>query len=133
MNELIFHHIGVACQNIEEEMLTYRKLGYSQQGNLFEDEMQRIRGVFMDNSGTQVELLEPLRNDGSPIHSFLDKGIHMYHQGFICPNVVDTALSFVDDGCIIVSPAKPAVAFNGRKVCFLMLPNRMLIELIGME
>ena len=126
MNELIFHHMGVACQSIEDEIPIYEKLGYSQQGVVFKDIRHRIRGVFMDNGGTQIELLEPLDED-----SFLDRGIHMYHQAFLCDNVLDTALSFVEDGGIVVSSAKPASAFKGRKVCFVMLANRMLIELIG--
>jgi len=33
---------------------------------------------------------------------------------------------------LIVAPV-PAVAFGGRKIAFLMLPNRLLIELIEAE
>jgi hypothetical protein len=37
----------------------------------------------------------------------------------------------IDMGAVLVSHPNPAVAFGGRQVCFLLLPNRMLIELIA--
>jgi len=132
MNDLIFHHIGIACESIEESIADYEQLGYFVVGKQFEDPNQGIRGVFMENAGVQIELLEPL-DEKSPLHSFLNRGVQMYHQGFFCDDILDTSLDMVEKGAMIVSPAKPAVAFNGRSVCFLMMPNKMLIELIGTE
>ena len=130
MNDLIFHHIGIACEKIRDEVPYYKLLGYVEQGQKFEDPKQGICGLFMDHGGTLIELLEPLSKD-SPIHSYLRRGIRMYHQGFLCEDVIDTSLTLVEKGAIIVSPPKPSIAFGNRQVSFLMLPNRMLIELIG--
>jgi len=132
MNDLTFHHIGIACESIDEEIENYKELGYSLSADKFEDPNQGIRGVFMKNAGMQIELLEPLKKD-SPVCSFLKRGIQMYHQGFLCDNIHDTSSDLLEKGAYMASPVKPAVAFKDRSVCFLLMPNKMLIELIGTE
>ena len=130
MNSLKFHHIGIACSKITDEIEYYQLLGYIQQGEKFEDPQQGVRGLFMQNNGTLIELLEPI-NDKSPICSFVNKGIHMYHQGFTCVNIKDEAAILEENGAMIISSLKYAIAFPGLKVCFLIMPNQTLIELIG--
>ena len=130
MSSLKFHHIGVACAKIANEIEYYNLLGYIQQEEMFEDPQQGVRGLFMYNNGTLIELLEPI-NEKSPVRSFIDRGIHMYHQGFTCVNIKDEAVILEENGAMIISSPKYAIAFPGLKVCFLIMPNQTLIELIG--
>jgi methylmalonyl-CoA/ethylmalonyl-CoA epimerase len=127
---LTFHHIGIACEQIEAEVPHYELLGYRREGEIFEDSRQVIRGLFMKGGPIQIELIEPLRPE-SPVCTFLARGVQMYHQGFLCHNLRGVVRTLIDKGAVLVSHPKPAIAFQGRQVCFLLLPNRMLIELIA--
>jgi len=130
LDDLVFHHIGIACERIEDEVPHYERLGYRPEGAVFEDSRQVIRGLFMKAGTMQIELIEPLRPE-SPVCTFLARGIQMYHQAFVSHNLRAAVRTLVDKGSVIVSHPKPAVAFGGRQVCFLLLPNRLLIELIA--
>lgn len=73
MDNLKLHHIGVATKNIEKEFEVFKKLGYKQSSEVFIDEIQGIRGMFIEARGQPcLELLENLSSDG-PLTSFLQK------------------------------------------------------------
>jgi methylmalonyl-CoA/ethylmalonyl-CoA epimerase len=56
--------------------------------------------------------------------------VRIYHQAFEVDNLHDSVAALETAGARLVSPPIPAVAFQGRKVCFLMMRNLMLVELI---
>lgn len=128
-NMFNFHHVGLACKNLEKEMLAHEMLNYAKESEIFEDTNQRIRGVFMTNGSFRVELLEALSKD-SPINNYLKKGIRMYHQCFTTPNLQNAIDYLVHQGAMLVVQPIEAVAFNQRKIAFLYLRSQMLIELI---
>jgi methylmalonyl-CoA/ethylmalonyl-CoA epimerase len=130
LDDLVFHHVGIACERIEDEIRHYELLGYRAEGPIFEDSRQVIRGLFMRAGTMQIELIEPLSPE-SPVCTFLARGIQMYHQAFVSHNLRAAVRVLIDKGAVIVSHPKPAIAFGGRQVCFLLLPNRSLIELIA--
>jgi methylmalonyl-CoA/ethylmalonyl-CoA epimerase len=130
LDDLVFHHIGIACERIEDDVRPYELLGYRREGEIFEDSRQAIRGLFMRAGAIQIELIEPLGPE-SPVNTFLSRGIQMYHQAFLSHNLREAVRILIDKGAVIVSHPKPAIAFGGRQVCFLLLPNRLLIELIA--
>lgn len=124
-----FHHIGLACKNIEREIKAHQMLNYNLESDFFEDPNQRIRGVFMRNDAFRVELLEALEKD-SPIQNYIKKGIKMYHQCFTTPNLNKAIDYLVNQGAILVVEPIEAVAFNQKKIAFLYLRTQMLIEII---
>lgn len=126
---LMFHHVGIACRSLKDEKAHYLELGFTLEGDTFTDPAQRIRGIFMTLGPYRVELLEALSED-SPLGPFLQKGIQLYHQAFLCKGLQGALDELVDQGAHLVVPPIPAVAFGGRKICFLMLTNRQLIELV---
>lgn len=128
LDKLEFHHIGLACQNLEKEVQAYKSLSFIQESAIFEDPIQRVRGVFMTNGNFRIELLEAL-NDNSPINNYLSKGITMYHQCFIAKDLNLTIDYLRNEGAIIVVEPIEAVAFNLKRIAFLYLKNKMLIEL----
>jgi methylmalonyl-CoA/ethylmalonyl-CoA epimerase len=129
MLKLECHHIGIATKNLEREILYYETLNYKIEGEIFEDPIQKVRGVFMVNNGMRIELLQSI-SESSPLLNYLKKGIQMYHQGFVVEQINDMIKQLIRDGAILVSPPQKAVAFNGRRIAFLYMQNRMLIELI---
>jgi len=127
-----FHHLGVACRDIEKDFAVWADLGYEREGEVFADQTQGIRGLFLHGAGPRLELLEDLpgRNTVAP---WLEKGARICHSAYEVPNLdVDLKRLTARRARIVVEPV-PAVAFGNRKICFLMLRNFSLIELIESE
>jgi methylmalonyl-CoA/ethylmalonyl-CoA epimerase len=126
---LSFHHLGVACRDLDAEERTWLPLGYSREGPDFEDPRQQIRGRFLVGPGPRLELL--VGTPGSKVlDPWLDRGVKIYHQAFEVPNVRASIEEFKKLRARVVVEPVPAVAFGGREICFLMLSNTCLIELI---
>ena len=126
---LVFHHIGVACPSIAEEENNFSLLGYTRDGDVFMDPIQKVRGLFMTLGPIRVELLEPISSD-SPINSFIKREIKMCHQAFFCDDLDKAIQFFWEQGAYLIVKPVTNLAFDGRKVSFLKLKNKMLIELI---
>ena len=127
--DLRFHHVGLACKSIDVEQRAHRLLGYVDEGEVFVDPRQRIRGCFMVQGGMRIELLEPA-GDASPVQSFLTRGMKMYHQAFETDAIDASIVELRRAGAVLAVPPVPAVAFGGRPIAFLMLRTTMLVELI---
>lgn len=129
LGDLQFHHIGLATRELAKDRRDHEFLGYRAEGELFLDPIQRIRGLFMTLGPMRVELLEPLGAD-SPLESYLNRGIKIYHECFTCPDINASVESLQSHRARLVSPPQPAVAFGGRSIAFLLLPSQTLIELV---
>jgi methylmalonyl-CoA/ethylmalonyl-CoA epimerase len=127
--DLRFHHVGLACKSIEVEQKAHRLLGYVDEGEIFVDPRQRIRGCFMVQGEMRMELLEPA-GEGSPVYSFLSRGVKMYHQAFETDSIEQSIEDLRKAGAVLAVPPTPAVAFENRRIAFLMLRTQMLVELI---
>jgi methylmalonyl-CoA/ethylmalonyl-CoA epimerase len=126
---LSFHHIGVACRDLETEARNFSFLGYTQEGLYFEDPIQKIRGFFLTGGGPRLELLAPL-DETSPVIPWLQRGVKFYHQAFETPSLDESLNSLVAKRGKIVTGPVPAVAFGGLPIAFVMMPGLLLIELI---
>lgn len=126
---LMFHHFGLACRNISVERDVYLQLGYSVEGTEFVDENQGVRGQFLTGGGPRLELLEALPNS-SVLESWLLGGSRIYHQAFESDDLERSIEQFFHRKAKMVVEPTPAVAFGGRHICFLVLRNLALIELI---
>src|SRR6185503_13397372 len=89
LDQLQFHHIGLACRDMALDRRDHEFLGYRAEGEVFEDPRQKIRGLFMTLSSMRVELLEPL-DESSPLMAYLKRGIKIYHQCFTCRDMGQT-------------------------------------------
>ena len=131
---LEFHHVGVACTAIAAEEKFFAALGYRREGLAFEDRVQGVRGVFMAGQSPRLELLEPLPSDSPGVLApWLAQGVKLYHLAYFAPRLASAIDSMRAQRAKLVVAPVPAVAFGGREIAFLMLPNRMLIELIAVE
>jgi methylmalonyl-CoA/ethylmalonyl-CoA epimerase len=128
---LTFHHVGVACRDIEREVPSYLHLGFEREGMVFEDPAQRIRGLFLTLGSYRVELLQALvAGEPSPLDTYLRQRTKLYHEAFLADDLELASAHLVDAGAIVSVPPVPAVAFDGRRITFLMQRNMNLIELI---
>ncbi len=128
---LRFHHVGVACLDIAQEAARLAPLGYVVEGSPFVDPVQGIRGLFVSGQAPRLELLEPLA-PGGVLQPWLDSETKLYHLAYETPDLgASLARLRAARAKLVVAPV-PAVAFGGRQIAFVMLPNRLLVELIAM-
>lgn len=128
MDNLKLHHIGVATKDIEKEFEIFQKLGYQQVSDIFVDEIQKIKGMFIKAENQPcLELLENISEDG-PLTNYLKKGNKFYHFAYITTNIEKSMADFMSQGAIPVVKITKATYFE--KICFLMMKNMMLIELV---
>lgn len=124
-----FHHIGIACRDIDREVTAYRMLGYQFEEKLFVDSNQGITGKFgISKNQPRIELLQNLENS-TTLNTYLEKGIKMYHFAYTVSDI-DKAVDYImRSKGRVVSPLKESSYFR-KRICFLMLSNMFLIELI---
>ena len=121
----------VACADIEAEAARLAPLGYVMEAEAFVDPRQGVRGVFLAGQAPRLELLEPLpgREDGV-LAPWLAASIKLYHLAYETPDLAGKIAQLRASRAKVVVEPVPAVAFGGRHIAFLLLPNRLLIELI---
>lgn len=124
-----FHHIGVVCRSFESDQKRFELLGYGQESPDVHDTIQKVYVRFLVGGGPRIELV---RGDGSPgpLAPWLKTGAKLYHMAYLVGSI-DEALDYATrQGAKTLVPPVPAIAFDGRKISFVMLPNMLLIELI---
>lgn len=131
---LVFHHVGVASRDIDAEAAHFTTLGYAFEGERFEDPAQGVRGLFMVGPGPRMELLEALSPASRGVLTpWLEAGVKLYHLAYLVPALQEAIDAMRERrGKLVVGPM-PAVAFASRDIAFVLLPNRLLIELIAAE
>lgn len=127
-------HVGVAVSTLgpTTELLS-ALFGYKVVSGPFDDPIQKVTVNFLAKSAedvAEIELIAPLAQD-SPIRSMLAKdGGGAYHLCFETSDI-DAALAHAkSNGCIVVSPPVPAVAFQGRRIAWIYTRSRQLFELV---
>jgi len=127
-----FHHLGIASTSLARDVRAYALLGYRPEGKEFEDDRQGVRGLFLagaDASGPRLELLEPLPGSQT-LSPLLARGVKCYHHAYEV-QVLEAAIRELRAArARSVRPPSPAVAFQGRRITFLILPNGWMVELI---
>ncbi len=127
--ELTFHHLGVACRNMQRDLLSYGWLGYSPVGEPFEDPQQGIKGLFLQAKGQPtLELLENLPG-AHTLDAWINNRVKIYHFAYTTPQIEKTLKVFLSLGAKLISPMKQSTYFQ-KRICFFMLPNMFMIELI---
>lgn len=150
--KLPVHHIGIACKNIEKEFEFFRILGFRKHSS-FIDEAQGIRGEFIVPSDEKQTMycFELLQNIGEKgiLDSYLKNNVKMYHIAFETCDIEVTLLK-LQEMCAMANDSSLAggggLMFGKPRVitplltneyfsrfCFVMLPNRLLIELVEIK
>ena len=125
-------HTGIVVRSIKEHYECYLSHLFPSEslGPTIPDPLQKVNVRFIDVRGGRIELVEPATPD-SPVTEFAKKFPAGYHH--ICLEVDDLDNSLEE--CrkahqIVVSPPKPAVAFNNRRIAFVVGKDGLLWELL---
>ena len=129
---MLFHHIGVATNNIALTAQQYSIFGYELSSETIFDPIQNVYIAFMEKEGSpRVELVAPV-NENSPILNTINKnGTIPYHFCYEVDNIEEEVKKMKKLKFILISKIVPAVAFENRLVCFLYNKDAGLIELLN--
>ena len=123
-----FHHIGLATKSIESFLRRFGDLEVTETLE-FEDLTQGVYGKFVNVGGMALEIMEPLKGDPT-LDPWLETGNRIYQIAFEVDDLDAEIESAHNEKIRVVRAPHAAVAFNGRRVAFLMPAPGLLIELI---
>ena len=134
MIRLPIHHIGIASADIHKELSIFKSLGFIKEDE-FIDKMQGVKGIFVIPSDRALpqyrfELLENLHEEG-PLTNYLKNKTKMYHIAYKSEDIQKDMQSLLiagGGGNILKTPITSASFL--KKICFVMLKNRLLVELV---
>lgn len=127
---LMYHHIGIACNDMDATARQYEGIGY-RRGPKIVDKLQNIEICFLEHDTMpRMELLCAV-NENSPIVQILKKnGTSPYHICYTVENIDDAIKKLKKQRFIVVSKSKPACALDNHNVAFLYHQDVGLIELL---
>lgn len=124
-----FHHIGIACKNIDKESAAFQMLGYRFEETMFTDYEQGISGKFGEaKNQPRIELLQNLEHS-TTLTPYYEKGIKLYHYAYLVSDIEKACMYLKKSHARMISPLKISTYF-GKRICFFMLPNLFLVELV---
>lgn len=128
-----FHHVGYAVKDIRRYLEEFLMPMFAPEsvGAPVSDVTQGVTVCFVQmQGGTVIELVEPL-DEQSPLHSVIGSSRGgVYHLCYEVENLDLELLRFRGKGCLPLGKPVPAAAFNGRRIVFLLTPQRDLLEFV---
>jgi methylmalonyl-CoA/ethylmalonyl-CoA epimerase len=131
-----FHHVGYAVREIDAYLKDFLVPLFAPVGvtEPVSDPIQQVRVCFAEMpGGTVIELVEPT-SESSPLCSIVGSSRGgVYHLCYEVDDLDAEIERFRRKGCLPLRKPVPAAAFNGRRIVFLLTPQRDLIELVEQE
>lgn len=106
--------------------------GGSWDGQIWEDPNQRVKVAFLSiiPGQAQIELVAPA-GPNSPVRRFLEQhGGGLHHVCYEVPDLAAEVVAFRARGALLARPPKPAAAFEGRLIAWVLTAEKLLIELL---
>ncbi len=127
-----FHHVGVAVRDLAVAADALRRLFPNAEASpVVQDPNQGVNIQFLRLGDLRVELLEPAAQP-SPVDSILKRSIGLYHVCYEIDDLDECLTQWIIAGATLASPAKPAKAFDNRRVAFI-INQGLMIELLEAE
>ena len=125
------HHYGLATKSITKSVKMFRALGYSECSDVIFDPLQGVNLLFLKNENDHlIELVEPAEAE-NPVSKILAKsGSSLYHICYEIDNIDEKIEELKQQRFTQIMPPTPAIAFDGRKICFFYNSTLGLIELL---
>lgn len=129
LNGLKFHHLGFVVKSLDNAISEWKNLGYCIVGNIFYDNIQNNKLIFMTNNDITIELLEPIDNTSSIYNA--PYGFH--HICFsVCDKNFEKKFKELNIGKIYTKKIL-APALNNAHICFAYLRLGVNLEFILLE
>lgn len=128
MNSWKMHHVGIATRDLSGLLARFEMVGFDLERN-FRDAKHGIDGAFLTRGNLRVEVLTPLA-DSPILEPWLASGNRIYQIAVEVSDLESEISSVLAHGGRLVREPLSAVAFDGRRVAFVMIGIGFLLELI---
>lgn len=127
---LTFHHIGIACRDIDKTKAFYLQQGYTATPTV-DDPLQHVRISFLNKEGApRLELLEPLDVQNPVARTLATAGVTPYHMCYEVRDLESAIAELRTQRFLLVNGPVPACALENRRIAFMFQKNTGLIELV---
>ncbi len=129
------HHVGYAAREIGPVAAMYvARFGYAAVTGIIHDPLQTALVQFLQLAG-QATYLEVVAPDGpeSKLAGAVKRGGPLNHLCYATRELEAAILHLESTGMKLISDPKPAVAFAGRRICWLMGQDMLPIELVELQ
>ena len=101
-------------------------------GQIFEDPLQKVEGRVYDDAARAMRRSNWCSRwaRDSPVQRFLQQGGGMHHLCYEVADLEAELAAFRSRGAAIASRPKPAVAFGGRRIAWVITSEKFLVELL---
>lgn len=129
---MIFDHVGLFVRDLPTGREALAALlpicGWT---DPVDDPLIRVSVQFgTDSSGIRYELVAPFGSP-SPVDSALGDGVNILnHVAYRVADLSGELTRLRRQRCVPTAPPRPAVAFGGRRVVFVITPLKFILELI---
>ena len=124
-------HIGYAVKRIDRALTAFQKLGFEFEP-VIDDTDRNVKLAFGDKDGYRIELVAPMdKKQESPVDQYLSNAVGTpYHICYESENLDAEIEELAKQGFKVVIEPRPAVAFGGRRVVFMMNIGFGLMEIV---
>ncbi|ADW68922.1 VOC family protein [Granulicella tundricola] len=129
---LRLHHVGYSTKAIDVTAALYvARYGYTLITEIIHDPLQTafVQFARLDGDSSYLEFVAP-DGPGSKLTAALKRGGGLNHLCYSCGRLEDAIAELEATGMKLVSEPKPAVAFAGRRICWLVGEDPLGIELV---
>lgn len=135
-NRTRLHHIGFVVASIEASAPSFMEaLGATWSGQIFTDAHQKVRVSFLTTrpGDALIELVEP-DAERNPVSRFLAaNGPGLHHLCYEVPSLETALVEMRAKGALITKRPKPAAAFGGRRIAWILTTEKLLVELLDSD
>ena len=127
-----FDHIGIFVSDLTlGDAMLAAIFPIARRSEVFEDDNLQVKVQFLyDTSGICYELVAPF-GQNNPVDGVLKARKNVLNHVAYRTGHIDGELARLrDEGAFVLGPPRPAVAFGGKKVVFLITALNFFIELI---
>lgn len=132
MPSLVFDHIGIVVRDVDAAVaMAAAMFRACEASRRFDDDILGVSVRFVrEPSGIVYEMIAPF-GDNSPVAQTLESRSNLLNQVAYRTSALPRSVTALrKQGCMSLGPAKPARAFAGAKVQFLLSELGFIVELI---
>lgn len=124
------HHIGYLVKDIKKAISRFEDLGFAVTSEVFSDATRGVDICFLGRDGYRIELVSPNRPDSDVAGLRKKIGNTPYHICYEVENLEAAIEDLRSKKYVVTKAPEAAVAFGGKRVCFLVNAQIGLIELL---
>ena len=124
-----FHHIGYLTNNLKSTINEFKKINYAKKTNIINDNLLKVKVVFIKNTNNLIELVKPYKKNYGLIKIIKNKN-YAYHFAYKVKNINKSIKKLKKMKFKIIVNPVPSKAFQNKKISFLKMRDGFIIELI---